>query len=130
MPDTGNGATIALGTTGGTYAVQKISISEVSVNMLDISTLASAGYKEEMPEALKSLPEITVDFLWEDGQVFPDPGSAEETVTITFPGNDTLAGTAHVSAVKYPDAENGAVMMGQFKVKFNGNTGPAYTIAS
>ena len=63
--DTGNGATIALATTGGTYAVQRIAISEITVDFQDTSTLSSADFEEKLANALKTNPELKVDFVWD-----------------------------------------------------------------
>jgi hypothetical protein len=135
--DTGNGATITLATTGGTYAITNIAISEITVDFQDTSTLSSADFEEKLANALKTNPEVTVDFIWDTSSTtIPDPGSAAETVTVTWPlraGETTaanLAGTGQVSALKYPDFANGQLQTGQFKVMYNGDTGPTYTEGS
>lgn len=138
--DTGNGATIALTTqtAAASLKVEKISIGESAIQMLDVSTLGTAGQMEEIPTDLASNPEITVDFVWSQSATAVTISTAVDTVTITFPlgpGQTTtvaanLTATGHVIATKFPDLENGAAMKGQFKFKPNGDTGPTYTRGS
>lgn len=135
--DTGNGATFTLSVTGGSYAITKISIGEITVDFQDVSTLSSQDFEEMIANALKKAPEVTIDFVFNTtSSTLPDPASAAETGTVTFPlrtGETTaanLAGTGQVSGLKYPDFANGEVQNGQFKFKYNGDTGPAFTAAA
>lgn len=135
--DTGNGATFTLTTQSAVSSlkVEKISISESALQMLDVSTLSTSGQMEEIATDLASNPEITLDVVWSQSATAITVSPAVDTAALTFPVGPTqttttaatLAGTGHVTAIKYPDLENGAAMKGQVKFKFNGDTGPTYT---
>ena len=135
--DTGNGATIALTTQTGAASlkVEKISVSESALNMIDVSTLGTAGQMEEIAADLASNPEITVDFVWSQSATAVTVSPAVDTCTLTFPVGptqtttvaSTLVMSGHVVATKFPDLENGSAMKGQFKFKGNGDSGPTYT---
>jgi hypothetical protein len=135
--DTGNLATFTLTTQTAvaSLAVQKISIGEITLDMLDVSTLATTVFKEEIASDLQSAPEVTIDYVFNQAATNIAVTGLPDTATITFPlgptqtttTRATFAGTAVVTAVKLPDFANGEVLMGQAKIKFDGNTGPTYT---
>lgn len=134
--DTGNGATFVLATTGGSFAIEKISVGEESVNLLDASVLATTDYMLTISAALKTTPELVIDVVFATGAALPNPGSAPETGTLTFPtrsGESTaanIAGTGFVSARKYPDMANSEIQKAQFKFKYDGDTGPTFTAST
>jgi hypothetical protein len=131
--DTGNGATFTLSAQATSFLIQKISIGESSIDMVDISHLGTTGRMEEILADLATNEEITLDVVWDTALTLPNVGAAAETGTVTFPlrtGEATaanLAGTGHFTARKLPDFANGEAQMGQFKFRFNGDTGPTYT---
>lgn len=135
--DTGNGGTFTLTTQTAVSSlkVDKISVSESTLQMLDVSTLGTSGQMEEVATDLATNPEITIDFVWSQTATAITVSPSVDTATLTFPlasaqtttTASTLTGTGHVTSIKYPDLENGAVMKGQIKFKFNGDTGPTYT---
>ena len=135
--DTGNSATFTLTTQTAVASlkVTKISIGEITLDMLDVSTLATTGFMEEIPSDLTAAPEVTIDYVFDVGATNIAVTGLQDTATISFPLSPllttttraTFAGTGVVVAVKLPDPENGAVNMGQAKIKFDGETGPVYT---
>lgn len=135
LGDTGNGATATFGTSSLSLAITKITIGEITIDMLGVSTLATTDYMEEIASDLKKAPEVTLEFIFGTLANAPAVGGAAETMTVTFPlrtGEGTaanLAGTAQFTAFKLPDLENGKIQSGSCKWKYNGDTGPAYTKA-
>lgn len=134
--DTGNGATCTFATSSLSLAITKIQIGERTIDMLDVSTLATSGDQEMIASDLKKTQEVTVTALYVGTATLPVIGAVAETMTVTFPlftGTTTaanLAGTAQFTSEKLPDLENGVLMMYQFKWKYNGDTGPTYTKAT
>ena len=136
LGDTGNGATVAFGTSSLSLAVTSIQIGEIAIDMLDGSTLATTDYQETIASDLKRTPEVTLNVLFVASATAPVVGGAAETMTVTFPlltGTTTaanLAGTAQFTSFKLPDPQNGQLMTAQVKFKYNGDTGPTYTKAT
>jgi hypothetical protein len=125
IPVTGNGATVS--GLGLTTLIKKISGFDVTLDTLDISALASTGFKKLIKSDLTNSPSVTVECYWTGAAIAI--GGSSTTFTITYPGAGSFAGTGFITAVKYPDAENGSVMMGSYTVTFDGATGPAFTAA-
>jgi hypothetical protein len=134
--DTGNGATATFGTSSLSLSVTAIQIGEITIDMLDVSTLATTDFQEMIASDLKKTPEVSLDVLHVASAVIPTVGGAAETMTVTLPlftGTTTaarIAGTAQFTSYKLPDLANGQLMMSKVKFKYNGDTGPAYTVAS
>lgn len=134
--DTGNGATATFGTSSLSLAVTSIQIGEISINMLDVSTLATTDFEEMKASDLKKTPEVTLNVLFVASAAIPTVGGAPETMTVTLPlftgttNAATLAGTAQFTSLKLPDLANNQIMAAQVKFKYNGDTGPAFTVAS
>lgn len=138
--DTGNGATFTLTTqtAAASLKVDKISIGEITLPMLDVSTLSTITFKEYIPGDLAEPPELTIDFVHSQSATAISITGLVDTATITFPVGSsqttttgaTFAGSGVVTAVKHPDLENGAVNKGQIKFKMDGDTGPTYTRGS
>ena len=134
VPVTGNGATISgLGIT--TFLIS-ISSAKIAVAPLDISVLATTGFKKVRPGDLRDLPEVTVEFYWLGAappitttMVPSAEPYAGTTFTITYPGAGSLAGTAFVKSVDFPAPKNGEVMKGSMTIQYDGATGPAFTSA-
>jgi hypothetical protein len=87
---------------------------------------------------LTAAPEVTIDYVFNQHATNIAVTGLVDTATITFPLGSaqttttraTFAGTGVVTAVKLPDFANGEVLMGQAKIKFDGDTGPTYTRGS
>ena len=134
--DTGNGATCTFATSSLSLAIIKIQIGEQTIDMLDVSTLATTSDQEMIASDLKKTQEVTVTAIYVGTATLPVVGATAETMTITMPlftGTTVaanLAGTAQFISSKLPDPENGTIMTYQFKWKYNGDTGPTYTKAT
>ena len=135
--DTGNSATFTLTTQTAVASlkVTKISIGEITLDMLDVSTLATTGFMEEIPSDLTKAPEVTIDYVFDVSATNIAVTGLQDTATISLPLSPalttttraTFAGTGVVISNKLPDLENGVVMAGQAKIKMDGDTGPTYT---
>jgi len=134
VPVTGNGATIS--GLGVTTFLTSISAAKIGQTPLDITVLATTGFKKMRPGDLRDLPEITVEFYWLGAAppitttMIPTAEPyAGATFTITYPGAGSLAGTAFVKIVDFPAPKNGEVMKGSMTIQYDGVTGPAFTAA-
>jgi len=138
--DTGNGATFTLTTqtAAASLKVDQIQIGEITLDMLDVSTLSSSDFKEMIASDLKNTPELTVSYVYSASATAVTVTGSVDTATVTFPvgasqtstTGATFAGTGIVTSFKLPDLQNGNVMKGQIKFKFDGDTGPTYTRGS
>lgn len=135
--DTGNGATFTLTTQTAVASlkVDKISIGEITLDMLEVSTLSTTSFKEMIASDLRDTPEVTIDYVYNPSATAVTITGNVDTATITFPVSATqttttgatFAGSGVIVSEKYPDLENGTVMKGQIKFRFDGDTGPTYT---
>ena len=129
IPDTGLGGTIS-GTGLITTFIKSISEVEIAVDELDVTHLATTGYKARRPSDLRNLPEFNVEFYW-TGATTPIgthmvPSSepyAGTLVTLTLPGAGSLQGTCFVKNVKFPKVAQGEIMMGSYTLAFDGAPG-------
>ena len=137
MALTGNGTTIAFGTSSFSANVYSIGGSTQTREALETTYLGTSGFKEFIPDALVDGGEAEIEFEWNPSfGTFPPISGAAETITITFPllsgetTNATLAGTGFLTSSTGPNVANGEIMRGTATVKFDGGTGPAYTAGS
>lgn len=133
--DTGNGTTLTFATSSLSLLITQITVGEETIDMLDASTLATTDYQNMIRSDLKKTPEVTFQAIYVQTATAPTVGGAPETVTVTYPllGAGTaakIAGTAVITGRTFPAAANGAIMMLQGKIKYDGDTGPAYTVES
>lgn len=133
VPLTGNTATISgLGVTSSIISIEP---SPINVDPLDISVLATAGYKKTRPGDLRNPVTVKVMFYFLGGQDHSGTTMAQvnstiyagTTFTVTYPTltGATLAGTAFVKEFELPPAKNGEVMVGSYTIQYDGATGPA-----
>lgn len=135
VPDTGLGATIA-GTGLVTTLIKNISGMTIGVDTLDVTHLATTGFKAARPSDLRNNPEVEVTFYWTGASV-PITSMMVPTVepyagltaTITYPGAGNVAGTVFVKSVEFPQAAQGEIMTGKYVLLYDGATGPAFTTA-
>ena len=134
--DTGHGASITFGTTGGTWLCRQISGPEVTKPPVDTSYLGTATKRTKMPADLEEWGSVVLRILFQGSQGLPARSTASETVTITHPtatGNTTpanLAGSALITRVKYPDFQTNEMQEAEIEVTYDGVTGPTWTAAS
>lgn len=133
--DTGHGASVTFGTTGGTWLARRISEFEESLPIVDTSYLATSTRRTTMAGDLRERNTVVVQILFQGTQGLPAQGTAE-TITITHPtasGNSTpanLAGTGFIRRTQYPAFETNTLQMGEIEFEFNGGTGPTFTAAT
>lgn len=139
--DTGNGATLTLTTqtAANSFKITKIVVGETTLNMLDVSNLATAGIMERIASDLASVGDATIDYVFSAQATAVAITGLVDTCLITLPVftsqtttvGATYSGSGVVTSVKpIPDLQNGMVQMGQFKFSYDGNTGPTYTRGS
>ena len=136
MADTGNGATLTLSADGGstTYTIVSITPGDQSIEALEVSHLGTTGDKEYIKSDLKETPEGSAEVLFDTGTALPVPGSATQTITVTFPKESTssttsptLAGSGFVTSISYPELVSDTVMRATINWKMDGFTGPTFT---
>ena len=133
VPLTGNSSTVSgLGVTSSIISIEP---SPVNVDALDISVLATAGYKKSRPSDLRNPVTVKVMFYYLGGQDHTGTTMAPlasviytgTTFTVTYPAltGGSVAGTAFVKDYELPAAKNGEVMVGSYTIQYDGATGPA-----
>lgn len=133
--DTGHGASITFGTTGGTWLVRQISGPEITKPVVDTTYLASTKRTKMVGDVPEAGP-VTLQILFQGSQGLPAVSTAAETITITHPtaaGASTpanLAGSGIINRVKYPDFVTGEVQIGEIEFTYDSITGPTFTSAT
>lgn len=130
MADTGNGASLTLASGGFTTAMDIVSISPgtESVESLDVTTLASTGYKEYIPGDLKESPEITAEVLFDASLGLPEAGTTH-LVTVTWPKivatntAATLVGKGFIMSTDYPELVSDTVQRSNITIKLSDSVG-------
>lgn len=142
--DTGNGATLSFAAsmgfgTSNTTSMELISITPgaETVGSIDVSTLGTSDCMESIPSDLRDVGELSGTFKWLTSNAatqagFPDLPAAAGTVTVTWPARSgttaaTYVGTGFITSWKPPSLQNGELQVGEFSVKFDGETGPTWT---
>jgi hypothetical protein len=134
--DTGQGMTATFGTSSLSLAVTEIEVGAHTIDMLDVSTLASTGFEKLIASDLKKAGKVKLKFVFVTAATMPVIGGAPETMTLTYPlqtGNvlaANLAGTAVFTDLKLPDGKLGEVLFGECEWQYDGATGPTYTKAT
>jgi len=130
--DTGNSATLVLGTTGAVGNVRSIGEISQDLEKLETSYLATSTFKTYMPSDLAEPGEVEFEVEFDTSIDLPACGVVE-TITITYPmrTGETVAanhaGTGFILKVTMPSLENGAIQVAKVLVAFDGETGPAFT---
>lgn len=135
--DTGNTSTLTFGTSGLSVSIKQITGSDETRESLEDSHLGTTSSKTFVPSDLVDRGEIEFEFFF-DGALASLPAitGAAETGTISYPlvgaqsTRATLAGTGFFTSRKHPDVQNGTLMMGRGKFKWDGKTGPTHTVGS
>jgi len=133
--DTGNGATLALGTTGAVGNVRNIGEIAKELGKIETSHLGTTGQKTYIPDDLEEPGEVEFEVEWTTTTTLPSTGVVE-TLTITYPkrtGEATAAnhaGTGFITKVSTPQLVNGTLQVAKITFAFDGDTGPTYTKAT
>lgn len=126
-PDTGHGATLTFGTSAYAFNWTSIDSGEKSRPPIETTHLGTTGERTFMPGDLDDAGELTVPFQWDNTLDEITTTTTAETITVTYPGGATLAGTGLITRVKRPNLQTGEVSMGEITVKWDGGTGPTFT---
>ena len=129
MADTGQGASLTLGTTGSVGTIRQISIGESSIDTLDVSSLSSTDWMEMISTDLADPPEISAEILFDGTETNVPALGVAETITVTFPkvASTTVtaanyAGTGFITSYKLPDLETGEIQIAEITCKLDGGT--------
>lgn len=134
MPDTGNGATVAFGTTGFTARYTGLGQIEQEVPDINKSALITTEFEEYMPGDLAEPGEFECEFQYDPNE--QPTLRTVETITVTYPvpagltNGATLSGSGYVKKRRLPELKNNQLMLGALTVKWDGVTGPTFTDAS
>ena len=133
--DTGNGATFGLTTQTAATAlkIEKIDIGEISLDMLDVSVLATSTMQDRICSDLQKPGDIVLECVSNHAATAITISGLVDTATITFPiapGQTTaatLAMSGYVTKIKRTTLQNGQVMKDTYTFSPDGDTGPTYT---
>ncbi len=131
----GNGATLAFGTSGFTPLVVSMDGLEETLESLDTSTLATTNYRTMCPADLKEISPFTATLRWEQDDV--PPLGTVELITLTYQLESgestpaTLAGTGYINGRTGPNLENNVIADATITIQLDGDgTEPTYTPGS
>ena len=134
MPATGNGLTLSFPTSGFTGQFISADLGEKTLEALLDSHLGTTGNKTYSPDDLTEPGELTGTLFLNATTAEEDLGQVE-TCTATLPitegsntTNATLAGTGFLRRYKRANAQNGELMQCEFTFKWDGKTGPTFTV--
>lgn len=134
--DTGQGWTLTLGTQSLSLNITEIDLGQWTRGFLPVSQLSTTDFEEFIASDLVNGGEIKVKAIYRSSQNAPSVSAAPETVTVTAAlqtgdsGAATLAGTAFGTVWVLPKPKLNEVMMIEYTIKWNGDTGPTYTKAT
>jgi hypothetical protein len=131
-PDTGNGATVTFPSLSITPI--SITIGERTVEMLDISTLATTTFMKKLVADLVDAGTVTVTFHPDETADTPQ-AKATGSLVLTWPlvalaTAANITGTASITGQKYPDFANNQVQVSSLTFTYDGATGPTFTAES
>lgn len=135
MPDTGNGATIILSSTGAVGNIRNIGELAQELGKLETSHLGTTGRKTYMPDDLSEPGEIELEVEFDTSKELPALG-AIETMTVTYPLRSgeaypaNHAGSGFVSRVATPQLANSTIQVAKIRFTFDGITGPTFSKSS
>lgn len=142
--DTGNGATLVLGTTGTIASVVEMTLPEWTLEKIEDSHLGTTNFKTYIPGDLCEPGEITATVVFDSElSTYPTISSttgswdAAETVTVTFPISNTshttapkIAGTGFITGFSFPQLANNTLQTATITIALDGKTEPAFTKSS
>ena len=134
---TGTGASITFATSSFTGTYRQIGELEIEIEAIDSTTLNIAT-GDEMIHFAGDNPnpsEVTCETRFQGAQAQPALG-VHETITITLRKETSasttaanLAGTGFITAFrKLPNLQRNQLNVGMIRFKFDGGTGPTYTV--
>ena len=134
---TGSGASVTFGTSAFVGAIRQISEMDIEIEIVDSTVLGIAAADEAIciPGDNPDPSEVTVTTRFAGAQAQPalrvvetiTITLAEETAASTTAAN--LAGTGFITAFrKTPNLQRNQLNEGMIRFKFDGGTGPTYTV--
>lgn len=108
--DEGLGASITLGTSNFESSAKIISITPdpITREVYNTSYLGTTSFHTKQVADLKDAGGATIEFFHEGAE--PPYDAAAETITITFPGADTISGSGAFDSYTPPSAQIGQPM--------------------
>lgn len=105
LPDEGRGASLTLGTSSWdtTALITSITPDPITRGSLETTNLATTNYRTFQPEELLTAGGVTVEF-YHDGDAEPPIAAAAETVTITYPLQQTWSTGALITGSGFCDS--------------------------
>lgn len=135
--DVGTGATVAFGTTGGTYKMREVPGLVQNLPMVDTTYLGTTTQRTMMAGDLITSGPITIPVLFECNVGLPALSGTSETITITYPKKSgvttaaKIAGSGTISGRTYGNARVDEVMEGSITFQFdNSSTAATFTAES
>jgi len=146
--NTGNGAIATLVSQVIVVGIKKIAVGGKSIGTIDVTDITRTRGEAQLliPEDIAEIDEVSIEGNWDSGVAMPTLGDVSadvsavagdgDTLTITWPlfGTQTVAakltGTGFFTKISFPDMENNTAQEGSLTWKFNGRTGPTYTVAT
>lgn len=136
---TGTGASITFSSSSFTGTYREIGEMDKEIQSIDSTTLNIAKGDEaiSIPGDNPDLSEVTCITRFQGAQALPAVGTVE-TITITLPEEtaasttaSNLAGTGFITAVRMlPNLQRNQLNTGMVRFKFDGGTGPTFTVES
>ena len=131
--NTGQGATITLGTTGAVGCVRSMQLPEWVVEKIEANCLETVGFGRYTSGDLVDPGDATFETVFDAVVAIPTPGTVE-TITVTFPigdsANTTAAvytGTGFLTTSGAPNLATNELMVLSLVFAFDGDTGPTFT---
>lgn len=134
--DTGQGWTLTLGTQSLTLNITEMDLGRWTRGFLPVSQLSTTAFEEFIASDLVNGGELKVKAIYKSSLNAPSVSAGPETVTVTAAlqtgdtGAATLAGTAFGTVLDWPKPKINDVLMIEYTIKWDGDTGPTYTKAT
>lgn len=131
--DTGLGATVTF--SGLSAPVISIEFGDQSIDMLDSSHLGTTTFVEKVVGDLIDAGTVTIETLFDTSDT-PITTGTLASLTLTWPlrggesSKATLVGTAAVTSQSFPSLVRNEIQRATITFEYDGQTDPAYTVAS
>lgn len=130
------GASLTLGTDGGSWKITNISRLSGPIPVIDDTDLSTTSRRTKIPGELADFQSVTVTAHGKPDATWPTKGLVQ-TITITgpllaFTTAEKWAGTAFITDIKTPEfgSDTEAIQTIEIDIMFDGKTGPARTAAA
>ena len=138
LGDTGQGATLVMTGLSLVSRVKSMQMPEWAMEKLDATGLGTSGFMEYVAGDVIDPGECTVELIFDPlDNIDSIMGDCGETCTIELPTSlcretpspnaATLAGTAIITNVQFPNLAINELMIVTLTIAFDGGTGPVWT---